>query len=171
MPPLDADEAATLLGFLDYQRATFEWKCRGLSDEALRVALPPTSMTLGGMLKHLARVEDFWFMEAAAEQPTPQPWAGIDEDADPDWDWHSAAEDSGDALRALWAERVESSRALVQAEIAKGGTEALAVTHPAWGGRGRVSLRWILVHMVEEYARHNGHADLMRESIDGETGE
>jgi uncharacterized damage-inducible protein DinB len=170
-PPLESDETATLLGFLDYQRATLEWKCRGLSDEQLRVALPPTAMTLGGMLKHLAYVEDYWFTEVAAEQPSPEPWASVDWKTDPDWDWHSAASDPGDGLRALWAERAGRSRAVVTAQIARGNAEALGHAHPAWGGRGRASLRWILVHMVEEYARHNGHADLIRESIDGETGE
>ena len=170
-PPLEAGEAATLLGFLDYQRATLAWKCRGLSDEQLRVALPPTSMTLGGMLKHLACVEDYWFTEVAAEEPSPQPWASVDWDADPDWDWRTAATDPGGELRALWAGRVERSRAVLDARLRQGEAAALAAAHPAWGGRGRVSLRWVLVHMIEEYARHNGHADLIRESIDGETGE
>ncbi len=170
-PPLQAGEAATLLGFLDYQRATLEWKCRGLSDDQLRVALPPTSMTLGGMLKHLAYVEDYWCTETVAEEPSPQPWAGADWTADRDWEWHSAAADRGDALRALWTERVQRSRAIVTELLGRGEVEALAATHPAWGGRGRVSLRWVLVHLVEEYARHNGHADLIRESIDGQTGE
>jgi len=170
-PPLDGDEAATLLGFLDYQRATLQWKCRGLSDEQLRVALPPTSMTLGGMLKHLAKVEDYWFTEVVAREPTPEPWASADFDADPDWDWRSAADDPGDKLRALWSERVSRSRTVVETRPGKGGAEALAEAHPAWGGQGRVSLRWVLVHMVEEYSRHNGHADLIRESIDGQTGE
>ncbi len=170
-PPLEGDETATLLGFLDYQRATLEWKCRGLSDEQLQVALPPATMTLGGMLKHLAYVEDSWFTEVVAEQPSPEPWASVDWKADPDWDWHSAASDPGDELRALWTEAAGRSRAVVNAQLGRGKAEALGEAHPAWGGRGRVSLRWVLVHMVEEYARHNGHADLIRESIDGQTGE
>ena len=170
-PPLEADEAATLLGFLDFQRATLEWKCRGLSDEQLRVALPPTSMTLGGLLKHMACVEDYWFTEVAAEQPPPEPWASVNWDADPDWEWRTAASDSGDELRARWAEGAGRSRAVVEAQLSHSEAKALGDAHPAWGGRGRVSLRWILTHMIEEYARHNGHADLIRESIDGETGE
>jgi uncharacterized damage-inducible protein DinB len=170
-PPLERGEAATLVGFLDYQRATFEWKCRGLSDEQMRVALPPTSMTLGGMLKHLALVEDYWFTEVVAGEPSPEPWASADLDANPDWEWHSASDDTGGELRALWAETVDRSRTVVEAQLGHGEAEGLAETHPAWGGQGRVSLRWVLVHMVEEYARHNGHADLIRESIDGETGE
>jgi uncharacterized damage-inducible protein DinB len=170
-PPLEGDEVATLLGFLDYQRATFEWKCRGLSDAQLRVALTPTSMTLGGMLKHVAYVEDYWCTEVVAGEPTPEPWASADTDVDPDWDWNSAAHDTGDELRALWAQRVERSRAVVSARLGQGVAEALAETHPAWDGQGQVSLRWVLVHLVEEYARHNGHADLIRQSIDGEVGE
>ena len=170
-PPLESGEVATLLGFLDYQRATLAWKCRGLSDDQLKVALPPTSMTLGGMLKHRAYVEDYWVTEVIAGRPKPEPWVGADWQADPDWEWHSAGRDAGDELRALWAERAQRSRDVVAAALAQGEAEALAQGHPAWDGQGRASLRWVLVHMIEEYARHNGHADLIRESIDGETGE
>lgn len=166
-PPQDKGEAATLTGFLDYQRATLAWKCGGLSDEQLRVALPPTSMTLGGILKHLARVEDYWFTEVAGHEPAPGPWAG----ASADWDWGSAGADSGAELRALWAERAQRSGAVVAAQLRAGEAGALSGMHPAWDGQGQVSLRWILTHMIEEYARHNGHADLIRESIDGQTGE
>jgi uncharacterized damage-inducible protein DinB len=170
-PPHEAAEAETLLGFLDYQRATLAWKCRGLTDEQLRLPLPPTSMTLGGLLKHLAYVEDYWFTEVAAGRPAPEPWASIDWQMDPDWEWHSADADSGHELRALWAERVGRSRAVVSTQFRQGADGALGRPHPAWGGQGLVSLRWVLVHMIEEYARHNGHADLLREAIDGVTGE
>ena len=165
-PPLAGDELATLLGFLDLQRATLEWKCRGLTDEQLAAPLPPTAMTLGGMLKHLARVEDNWFSEVVAEADKPEPWASMPWAAE----WEHFTEDPGDELRRLWAERVAASRQIVAGQIAH-GPSALDATHAAWDGRGHVSLRWVLVHMIEEYARHNGHADLLRESIDGETGE
>src|SRR3954453_16741601 len=170
-PPLGGDEAATVTGFLDFQRATLEWKSRGLRDEQLRVSIDPTSMTLGGLLKHMAYVEDYWFTETVAEQPSPSPWADVDWKADNDWEWHSAAEDSGDALRGLWAQRVEASRGIVARELEPETAAGLSRAHPAWGGQGEVSLRWVLVHMIEEYARHNGHADLLRQSIDGQTGE
>jgi uncharacterized damage-inducible protein DinB len=174
-PPYAGGEVATLLGFLDYQRATLEWKCRGLSDEQLRVALRPSSMTLGGLLKHLACVEDSWFTDVVAGEPLPEPWASVDFQADPEWTWHSAASDSGGYLRALWAEGVNRSRAVVQAQLGRGEEAALSETHvipeDAWEGQVSVSLRWVLVHMVEEYARHLGHADLIRESIDGQTGD
>ena len=170
-PPREGGEVATLLGFLDYQRATLEWKCRGLSDEQLRVALRPSPMTLGGLLKHVACVEDSWFTEVVAGEPPPEPWASVDFEADPDWTWHSAASDSGEYLRALWTKGVIRSRAVVQAQLSKGDEAALSEGHAHWELPRPVSLRWILVHMIEEYARHNGHADLIRESIDGQTGD
>jgi uncharacterized damage-inducible protein DinB len=170
-PPYDSAEAATLLGFLDYQRTTLERKCRGLSDQQLRLTLPPSPITLGGLLKHLACVEDSWFTETVGGQPLPEPWASVDFEADPQWDWRTAAADTGDALRALWAERVGRSRGIVQAQLSEGEEAALSRTHPAWGRPDPVSLRWVLTHMIEEYARHNGHADLIRESIDGQTGD
>lgn len=169
-PPLATGEVGTLLGFLDFQRATLEWKCRDLRDEQLRTVLPPSSLTLGGMLKHLAYVEDYWFVETVGEQPAPPPWGEVDWRADSDWDWHSAAKESGQALRGRWAERVENSRAIVAEQLANPVSEPLAHTYPAWDGRAEVSLRWVLTHMIVEYARHNGHADLLREAIDGQTG-
>jgi uncharacterized damage-inducible protein DinB len=170
-PPRDGTEAATLVGFLDYQRVTLQRKCRGLTDEQLRVKLPPSPITLGGLLKHLACVEDSWFTEVVAGQPLPEPWASVDFEADPDWTWHSAAIESGDALRALWSERVSRSRAIMKEQLSTDAT--LSQTHAVlyWGDQERVSLRWVLAHMIEEYARHNGHADLIRESIDGQTGD
>lgn len=90
-------------------------------------------------------------------------------DANPNWEWSSAVEDSGDELRALWAERVERARVTVDSRLREDGADALGKTYAAW--LGHVSLRWVILHMIEEYARHNGHADLIRESIDGETGE
>jgi uncharacterized damage-inducible protein DinB len=170
-PPLEAGEVPTLLGFLEYQRGTLSWKTAGLSDEQLRSHLAPTTMTLGGILKHMALVEDYWFTNVIGERDLPEPWASHDEKEMPDWEWQSAAEDSAEYLRRLWEERCESSREVVRQELGDEPELALGRTHPAWGGQGQVSLRWVLVHMVEEYARHNGHADLLRESIDGETGE
>jgi hypothetical protein len=169
--PHEGSEVETLRGYLAFQRATLEWKTRGLSDEQLRVALPPASMTLGGMLKHLAFVEDYWFTRVVGGQPAPEPWASADLNADPDWDWNSAASDSGDDLRALWAERVQWSEAVVASALGQAETAALNQAHPARGGQIHVSLRWVFLRMIEEYARHNGHADLIRESIDGQTGE
>jgi uncharacterized damage-inducible protein DinB len=169
-PPIAADEAATLLGFLDYQRATLAWKCAGLDAAGLRATLAPSSMTLGGMLKHLALVEDWWFSQRLLGRPPVPPWDAVDWDADPDWDWHSAAGDTPEQLRALWQEAVARSRSRVAEALADGGLGRLATGIS--NDRGEApSLRWIVCHMVEEYARHNGHADLLRESVDGLVGE
>jgi uncharacterized damage-inducible protein DinB len=169
-PPYDAGEVETLLVFLDHQRATLEWKCGGLSDEQLRVPLPPSSITLGGLLKHLACVEDSWFAETVGGEPLPEPWASVDWEADPEWIWRTAASESGEYLRALWRDGVNRSRAVVRAQFSGDEGTAMSKPHPAWGRQDPVTLRWVLVHMIEEYARHNGHADLIRESIDGQTG-
>ncbi|SOC55335.1 DinB family protein [Ornithinimicrobium cerasi] len=169
-PPLAAEEAATLLGFLDFQRATLGWKTRGLAADALRRRLHPTGMTLAGLLKHLAWVEDHWFTHTAGRAPMPEPWTDVDWHEDEDWEWHSALEDDAVTLRTTWERSVGRSRE-VTARLLGGRSDGLGRTSPAWGGRAEVSLRWILVHMIEEYARHNGHADLLREAIDGQTGE
>ena len=168
-PPLAGDETATLLGFLDYQRATFVWKTAGLDAAGLRVTVGVSSMTLGGMLKHLAYVEDDWcsrWLHGNERQP---PWDTVDWKADPDWDWHSAAEDTPGQLLKLWQDAAARSRTLVAEALVNGGLERLS--QRKWPDGRAPSLRWILVHLIEEYARHNGHADLIRESVDGLTGE
>jgi uncharacterized damage-inducible protein DinB len=168
-PPLAADEAATLLGFLDYQRATLAWKCGGLDAAGLRATVGASSMTLGGLLKHLAYVEEYWFSQSLHGRDRQPPWDTVDWAADPDWDWHSAAGDSSAQLVALWQAAVARSRSLVAEALADGGLRRLA--RRTWPDGQAPSLRWIVVHMIEEYARHNGHADLLRESVDGLIGE
>jgi uncharacterized damage-inducible protein DinB len=167
--PPAADETATLLGFLDYQRSTLGWKCAGLDTAGLSVTIAASSMTLGGILKHVSLVEDHWFTRWLLGLDWPPPWDAIDWNVDRDWDWDSAALDSPEQLHAQWHESIARSRAAVAAALEHGGLEQPARrTNPDGPSP---SLRWILVHMIEEYARHNGHADLLRESIDGETGE
>ena len=168
-PPLAADEAATLLGFLDFQRATLAWKCSGLDAAGLRATVGVSSMTLGGLLKHPAYVEDLWFSRWLHGRDRQPPWDTVDWTADPDWDWHSAAEDSPEQLHALWRDAVSRSRALGAEALADGGLGRPA--RRSWPDGETPSFRWIVVHMIEEYARHNGHADLLRESVDGVTGE
>jgi uncharacterized damage-inducible protein DinB len=168
-PPHDADEVETLRGFLDHHRATLAWKCRGLGADGLAARTAATSMTLGGLLKHLALVEDAWFTRELHDRPMPGPWADVDWSADPDWEWHTAAADTPEELFALWEACCERSRASVAEALADGGIDRPAARRDADGHAP--SLRWILVHMIEEYARHNGHADLLREAVDGEVGE
>ncbi len=168
-PPLAAVEAATLLGFLDFQRATLAWKCAGLDAAGLRARTAASSMTLGGLLKHMAYVEGSWFSHSLHAREREAPFAAVDWKADPDWDWHSAAEDTPDQLRNLWQGAVDRSRERLAEALASGGLDQLA--RRSWPDGSAPSLRWILCHMIEEYARHNGHADLLREAVDGQTGE
>lgn len=169
-PPHRSDEAGTLLGFLDFHRRTLLLKVDGLDAAGLRATLPPSTMTLGGLVKHLAMVEDSWFGVVWQDRPHVEPWASADWDADRDWEWTSAADDSPAQLRALWDAAVAHSQRVVDDALAHGGLDQLSQRRQAQTGEP-VSLRWILVHMVEEYARHNGHADLLREAVDGTTGE
>ncbi len=168
-PPHAADETATLLGFLDYQRATLAWKCGGVDREGLAATVGVSSITLGGMLKHMAWVEDYWFSRRLQGNDPASPWDTVDWTAEPDWEWSSAAADSPEQLFALWRDATDRSRALVADALAEGGL-ARSARRP-WPDGQAPSLRWILVHMIEEYARHNGHADLIRETVDGSTGE
>jgi uncharacterized damage-inducible protein DinB len=164
-PPVDGDEAATLLGFLEYQRATLMWKVDGLDASGLAATTAASTMTLGGLVKHLVYVEDLWFSRFLHGRDPAPPWDTVDWDADRDWDWHSAAADTPAELRALWDEAVARSRACVAEALAVGDLGQPSVR--TWDDGRSPSLRWILVHMIEEYARHNGHADVLREAVDG----
>ena len=167
-PPVAGDETATLLGSLERQRATLAWKCGGLEAAGLRATVGASSITLGGLLKHLAKVEDDYFSRSLLGRDQSPPWDTVDWDADPDWDWHSAAEDTPEQLMALWQDAVARSRSAVTEALAGGGLEQL-VRYIPWSESP--SLRRILIDMIEEYARHVGHADLIRESVDGLVGE
>jgi len=126
-------------------------------------------MTLGGMMKHLALVEDYWFSQCLHGQESHPVWDVPDRETDRDWEWHSAADDSPEYLTKLWQDTVARSRSQVADALASGGLDQLA--RLTWPDGRSPSLHWILCHLIEEYARHNGHADLLRESIDGATGE
>jgi len=165
-PAYDADEATQLYGFLDYHRATLLMKTEGLTAEQLATSHPPSTMTLGGMLKHLALVEDNWFSVFLLGNDYDAVWADVDWAQDPDHDWQSAAGDSPEELRALLTGTVERVRGLVDGVP----LDQMSVRRLR-SSDAPVNLRWIVLHMIEEYARHNGHADLIRESLDGSVGE
>jgi len=168
-PPVEGDELATLLGFLEYQRATLAWKCRGVDAAGLALQVPPSALTLGGLLKHMALVESSWFERWLQGGDYAPPFDAIDWDADPNWEFESAAADAPEHLLAQWEAAVERSRASVAQALAYGDLSQTA--RRTWPDGRAPNLRWILVHMIEEYARHNGHADFLREAVDGETGE
>jgi uncharacterized damage-inducible protein DinB len=169
-PPLEADELDMLVGFLDYQRATLEWKTRGLTADGMRATVGVSTMTLGGLLKHMAMVENVWFSRFLHANGRAAPFDAVDWDAEPDWEFTSAVDDSPEELRALWQSFVERSRVLLADALATNGDLGRR-TPGTWPEGDSPSIRWVLVHMIEEYARHNGHADLLREIVDGETGE
>jgi uncharacterized damage-inducible protein DinB len=168
-PPIDGDETETLLGYLDYQRATLAWKCRGVDAAGLQVTVGGSVMTLGGMLKHMACVEHDWFVQWLSGLDKEPPWDTVDWEADEDWEFRSAADDSPEELFALWEAATARSRELTARAIAEGGLGKRGAK--PWFDGPVPTLRWMLCHMIEEYARHNGHADLLRESADGQTGE
>lgn len=157
-PPYVADERATVDGWLDYHRATLMWKCDGLDDDQLRtVCFPPSRLTLLGLVRHLTDVERGWLMPFLGLEGGPL--YASPEDRDGEFDL-STADASADLAR--FRSETDAFR------------EALREHHldeVQVGERRTLSLRWILTHLVEEYARHNGHADLIREAIDGSTGE
>ena len=168
-PPVAGGEVDTLLGMLERLRRYLAWKCGNLDAAGLRATLGPSTMTLGGLLKHLAGVEDQYFSVFLLGNAPHPPWDTVDWDADRDWEWHSAADDSPDWLMSLWQDAAHRSRVNGAEAIADGGLDRLAaLTSPD----GRTpNLRRLLADMIEEYARHVGHADLIRESVDGLVGE
>ncbi|MGO1971496.1 MAG: DinB family protein [Propionibacteriaceae bacterium] len=168
-PPQLAGEAETLLGFLNFLRGTISRKAGGLDAAGLAQTLPPSTMTLGGMLKHLAYVEGDWLVRVFRGGVPPDPF-DIDW-VDPDWDWHSAADDSPEALGELYDRAIERSDKIISEALATDdGLAQVSVRGNGQSGE-KFSLRWIVVHLIEEYGRHCGHADLLRESIDGSVGE
>lgn len=159
-----------LLAFLQYHRDTLRQKTAGLDARQLDTVLPPSEMTLGGMVKHLAAVEDNWFQNVLRGVTELPPWTNVDWDDDRDWDWHSARDDDPLTLFSLLEQAQERSDVAIGQALLAGGLDALSVGADRHTGES-FTLRWILLHMIEEYARHNGHADLIRESIDGSIGE
>jgi uncharacterized damage-inducible protein DinB len=160
-PPRLGDERETLRGFLDHQRATLAMKCHGLTDEALRQrSMPPSTLTLLGLVRHMAEVERAWFRRVFEDGAAPMLWSDrID---------FQAAYDASGSTRAeafaAWDAEVENSRRIERT------AESLDLTgyQPRWDEK--VSLRMVMVHVLLEYARHNGHADFLREGIDGTVG-
>jgi hypothetical protein len=168
-PPVAAGEVAAVLAELDRVRSYLAWKCGGLDPTGLRATLGPSRITLGGLLKHLAHTEDDHFARLLLAAPVGPPWNSIDWESDPDWDWRTAADDSPEQLMALWLAAVARSRALVTAALAEGGLDHVG-RYVTRAGESP-NLRRILLDLIEEYARHVGHADLIRESVDGLVGE
>jgi uncharacterized damage-inducible protein DinB len=158
--PRTADERTTLLAFLEWQRATLARKCAGLTPEELRQrAVEPSTLSLIGLVRHLADVERGWFRRTLAGEAVEDRYSS---EADPDGDFDGVDGADADEALAGWRTECDLAREIVAArKLDDTGRQRKGT---------QVSLRWILMHMIEEYSRHNGHADLIRQRIDGATG-
>jgi len=157
-PPHTAPETETLRGFLDEHRALLLWKLDGLSKEQATERTVQSDTTLLGVVKHLAWVERWWFCDFIGGRSIDYPWS----DEDPDADFRIEADETVESIRELYASAVAEANEVID------GAESLDVTGTVRGGER--SLRWVLVHMIEETARHLGQMDIVRELVDGETG-
>ena len=165
-PPTTGSERDTLTGFLSWHRGTLELKCSGLDAEALaRRSVEPSSLSLLGLVRHMADVERGWFRRLMAGQDAPPRYYSAEE---PDGDFDNVRPDPALVAEAWQAWREEIAFA-DQFIAAAPGLDLAGKREDKW--RGPMSLRWVLNHMIEEYARHNGHADLLRERIDGAVGQ
>lgn len=161
---LAGDELQTALITLERNRRTFAWKCWGVDADGLRLRLGQSAITLGGLLKHLALCEERAFQAGLAGADLLPEFRGVDHDSTwESWAWDSAQQDDPEALRDLWVRAVHRSRESVAGALAASGLDATA--------EGGMSLRRRFSDTIEEYARHTGHADLLREAVDGATGE
>lgn len=168
-PPVAGTETEQLTGALDRLRTTFRWKADDLDGAGLQVRVGASSLTLGGLLKHLALVEDYTTTtKLTGEQPGP-PWDAADWDDDEDWEFTSSLDDTPARLYSLYDDAVERSRARLSAALADGGLDRVA--HAADADGVHASLRRLVCDLIEEYGRHTGHSDLIREAVDGLAGE
>jgi hypothetical protein len=168
-PPVAGNEVEHLVGALDRLRTTFRWKADDLDAAGLQTRIGASSLTIGGLLKHLAVNEDYMFNVKFRGEPIGGPWVDNGWEDDNDWELNSAANDMPEELYALWDGAVERSRATLAAAIANGGLDQPA--HITWPDGRHASLRRLVCDLIEEYGRHTGHADLLREAVDGRVGE
>ncbi|WP_433043856.1 DUF664 domain-containing protein [Dactylosporangium sp. CS-033363] len=169
-PKPDAGEAELLLFALERSRAAFAWKTGGLDAEALTRAFPPSSMTLGGLIKHLAAVEERYTIDFTGRPPGP-PLDSEEALTDHNWVWRSARNDQPQQLYSLWQSSVARSRTAMRAVLSSNDALNRPAEYTAYDSGEHPNLRRILIDLHDEYARHNGHADLMREAIDGLIGQ
>jgi hypothetical protein len=157
-----------LVGALDRLRTTFRWKTDDLDAAGLQTRVGESSLTLGGLLKHMAINEDSMFTLKLSGEPVGEPWESLWDGSD-DWEFTSAADDTPEQLYAFWEDAVERSRVRVAAALDRGGLDQLV--HVSSPEGEHASLRRLLCDLIEEYGRHTGHADLLREAVDGRVGE
>ena len=168
-PPLAGTEAEHVIGSLDRLRTTFRWKVDELDAAGLQTRIGASSLTLATLLKHLALVEDHASLTRVTGERLDEPWRRIDWDAYPDWPFDAPDDMTPDEVYTLYDDAVERARARFAAAIADGGLDQ--PIHLSDGEGHHASLRRLLCDLIEEYGRHTGHADLLREAVDGRVGE
>jgi hypothetical protein len=168
-PPFAGTETQHLLGALNRLRTTFRWKADGLDAAGLQTRIGASTLTIGGLLKHLAAEEDYYSTVKLSGEPMGAPWDATGWDGSNDWEFTSAADDSPAELYALYDGAVERARARVAACMAAGGLDQFV--HVSGPDGRHANLRRLVCDLIEEYGRHTGHADLIREAVDGLTGE
>lgn len=168
-PPVAGTEAEHLIAALERQRATFRYKTDGLDAAGLDARFGASALTIGGLLKHLARAEDQMFGPKLSGVPMSEPWRSAPWEQEEDWDFTSAADDTPEDLYAIWDETIARSRIRLSEAMVDGGLDA--PVHQTWYDDQHLNLRHLLCDLLEEYGRHTGHADLLRENIDGRVGE
>jgi hypothetical protein len=170
-PPVSGTEVEHVIGSLERLRMTFRWKADDLDAAGLRTRVGASSLTLGALLKHLAAAEDYMFTTKLSGKPIGAPWDAAGWDGSRDWEYTfaSAADDTPEQLYALWDGAAARSRARLDAALADGGLDQ--PVHLSWPDGRHLSLRRLVCDLIEEYGRHTGHADLLREAVDGRVGE
>lgn len=165
-PDPGGSELRLLEQYLDYQRETMLEKTRGLTKAQLSRIHPPSELTLSGLLYHLALVEEDWMEVRFSGLAEREPWASADWAADRDWEFHTAPDLEPERLQSRYREACERSRRIVS-----GAADLDQLSNKPLRDGQHFSLRWVLLHLIEETARHAGHADFLREAIDGSAGE
>ena len=168
-PPMAGTEIEHLVGALHRLQATFRWKAGGLDAGGLQTRVGASALTLGGLLKHLAAVENYQTTVKLTGAPMGEPWDSLGWDGSNDWEFESAADDTPEELYSLYDRMVRSARTRLDSALADGGLDQLVQAHDGEGHHA--SLRRLVCDLIEEYGRHTGHADLLREAVDGLVGE
>lgn len=168
-PTSRSAESDALLSVLERNRRTFAWKTSGLDAAGMRATTAASTMTLGGLVKHMALVEADWVAVKLVGQEYGPPWDAVDFDEDSEWEWRTGAQDPPEVVEKLYRDAVERSRELVARVLEERGLDGPASF--AWPDGRTPSVRAMLLDLIEEYARHTGHADILREAVDGRVGE
>ena len=169
-PPIDGTEAEHLIGALTRMRATVRWKADGLDEAGLRHRLPSSNLSLGGLLLHLAMGEEYYVVTKLRGEELVEPWKSLGHDRSDEWEFEADHLTAAETY-AVFDDAVVRNTARIEAAVAEADGTLDLVAHVDDGNGNHPRLRRLLIDLIEEYSRHTGHADLLREAVDGRTGE